>query len=112
MNSQTRKSAEFSIEKVNLLKAIGKTVGDLNNLNTTLTSYGSCIYFTESFKEDNSIVYRWKFHNYASCLHMWIDNITLKDIFERKDYHIARMRKIEKHFLQYRKCTKYAHIEG
>ena len=109
MTSQTHKSHEFCTVKVSKLKEIDKTIGDLNKLNETLTSYGACIYFTEKYNEDNSILYRWKFHNYSTCLYMWIDEKQLKDIFDRKDYHITKMRQVEKHFIQYRKCQKYKH---
>ena len=110
LNQQMNKStclSSFHAEKNDRLNSIGKTVKDLNKLNTFLMKYGACIYMVED--TDNGLRYRWKFHNYVLNLYMWVSDVMLDDIMARRNYHVIVMRQAEKYFLEHPKCKKYKH---
>lgn len=100
-------ASNLQTEKTRRLTSIGKTIKDLNDLNTYLMTYGACLYMVEDY--ENGARYRWKFHNYLTNMYMWVTDKMLSDIMDRKVYHTIIMRKIEKYFLEHPKCEKYRH---
>lgn len=100
-------SSPFDCERLTRLASIGKTVKDLNELNTYLQKYGACIYMTED--NTKGLRYRWKFHNYTMSMYMWVTDRMLSDIMDRQVYSVIVMRQAEKYFLENPKHKRYKH---
>lgn len=90
-------------EKERRLAELGRDIKELNELNTYLLKYSACVYMCELPHNR----YKWKLHNYITDIYMWLKELELDDLFDRKEHWVTLMLNAEKYFIMHPKCRMY-----